>query len=96
MLRAGRLSPGGGPSRRISDDGETPSWSADGQWIYFTPNRSGKYRVWKVPAGGGSGIQAVTSEASAAREGPQGVDVYFAKVDGGIWRRPLAGADESR
>ena len=29
-------------------------WSADGQWIYFTSWRSGNYRLWRMPANGGT------------------------------------------
>lgn len=85
----------GGPSRRLSEDGEFPTWSADGRAIYFTRNRGGKYHVWRVPATGGAAVQAIASEAAAAREGPDGADLYFAKINGGIWRRPLAGGEET-
>jgi len=29
----------------------TPSWSSDGQWIYFASNRTGTYQIWKIAAG---------------------------------------------
>jgi len=32
------------------DDG--PEYSADGKWIYFCSNRSGKWDGWRMPAGG--------------------------------------------
>lgn len=85
----------GGPPRSVTDDGEIPSWSADGRWIYFMRNPGGQFHVWKVPAAGGAAVQAITSEASVAHESPQGGDVYFATANGGIWRRPVAGGDET-
>jgi len=85
----------GGPLRTVSEDGELPTWSADGRWIYFIRNRPGAFLVWKVPAAGGRALQVMTSEASAAREGPDGADLYFAKTHGGIWRRPVAGGEET-
>jgi TolB protein len=33
-----------------SDDG--PEYSADGQWVYFCSNRSGKWDAWRMPASG--------------------------------------------
>lgn len=85
----------GGPLRKVSEDGELPTWSADGRWIYFMRNRGGRFRIWKVPAAGGPALQVIASEATAAREGPDGADLYFAKINGGIWRRPVAGGEET-
>src|SRR5688572_7023755 len=30
------------------------SW--DGKWIYFTSNRTGEDRIWKIPASGGDAV----------------------------------------
>src|SRR6185503_12345927 len=57
----------GGPARRLCDDGETPTWSADGQWIYFIRNR-GRFTLWKVPVVGGPPEQVLASDVSVARE----------------------------
>jgi Tol biopolymer transport system component/tRNA A-37 threonylcarbamoyl transferase component Bud32 len=86
---------GGGPLRKVSDDGEMPSWSADGRWIYFRRVRGGRFYVWKVPAEGGTAVQAIASEASVALEAPKGADLYFVRVEGGIWYRPVAGGPET-
>ncbi len=37
-------------SGNTRDDG--PEYSADGKWIYFCSNRSGKWDVWRMPASG--------------------------------------------
>jgi serine/threonine protein kinase/Tol biopolymer transport system component len=86
---------GGGPSRRVTDDGEVPSWSADGRSIYFVRSGSSRFRVWKVPAAGGTAVQALVSDASVAHESTDGADIYFAGFKGGIWRRPVAGGEET-
>ena len=36
----------------------SPSWSADGQWIYFLSTRSGSSQVWRIPTCGGEAEQA--------------------------------------
>ena len=84
----------GGPARRLYDDGETPTWSADGEWIYFTRTR-GKFTLWKVPVAGGTPEQVLTSEVFSAREAVQSRDLYFVRLDG-IWRRPFSAAEETR
>jgi serine/threonine protein kinase/Tol biopolymer transport system component len=85
----------GGATRRVSPDGEYPTWSADGRWIYFVRNNTGRFHVWKVSRDGGPAFQAITREACVAREGPHG-EVYFtaAGTDGGIWRRAPGDARE--
>ena len=37
-------------TNKAQDDG--PEYSADGKWIYFCSNRSGKWDGWRMPAGG--------------------------------------------
>ncbi len=37
-------------TNKALDDG--PEYSANGQWIYFCSNRSGKFDGWRMPAGG--------------------------------------------
>ncbi len=31
-----------------------PAWSGDGQWIYFSSDRSGHYEIWAIDAGSGA------------------------------------------
>jgi TolB protein len=37
-------------TNKAADDG--PEYSADGKWVYFCSNRSGKWDVWRMPADG--------------------------------------------
>ena len=47
---------GGGVERRLTDHAATdalPRWSRDGQWVYFTSDRSGNWQIYRVPPSGG-------------------------------------------
>lgn len=37
-------------TNKAEDD--SPEYSGNGQWVYFCSNRSGKWDVWRMPAGG--------------------------------------------
>jgi acylaminoacyl-peptidase len=48
------------PPRLIRDQekgGTSPTWSADGHWLYFLSSRSGSTQVWRAPAGGSEAHQ---------------------------------------
>jgi Tol biopolymer transport system component len=73
-----------------------PGWSADGKWIYFSSTRSGRSEIWKVPAAGGQAVQMTRKGGLMPRESPDGQFVYYRKDEGGLWRMPVAGGDESQ
>jgi Tol biopolymer transport system component len=90
----------GGPSRRVASDtpdGVVPSWSRDGQWIYFASGRTGRLEVWKVPAAGGQAVQITKRGGFAASESQDGKSLYYAKgirLDG-LWRVGVNGGEEA-
>jgi dipeptidyl aminopeptidase/acylaminoacyl peptidase len=94
------ISSQGGARRRLTAEDDysdvAPSWSRDGQWIYFTSRRSGDWQVWKVPATGGELVQVTKQGGFVAFEAPDGKSVYYAKGDSvpGIWRVPVDGGQE--
>ena len=49
-----------------------PIWSRDGNWIYFSSNRTGRIEVWKVPAGGGNAVQVTRNGGLYGVESPDG------------------------
>jgi hypothetical protein len=65
-----------------------PSWSHDGQWLYFCSNRSGKLQIWKRPFTGGDAFQLTQQGGLEAFEAPDGKTVYYLKGRGiaGLWR----------
>jgi len=90
----------GGPSRRVASDhsdGVVPSWSRDGQWIYFASPRTGQSEVWKVPAAGGEAIQLTKRGGFAAFESRDGKSLYYAKGMNiaGLWSVAVNGGDEA-
>lgn len=52
---------GGGTSRKLTTESSnevTPGSSADGNFIYFAPDRSGSWQIWKVDGGAAQQITA--------------------------------------
>lgn len=75
-----------------------PSWSHDGNWIYFLNGTdSGHPAIWKVPSGGGHGhpIQLTTNTSWWPVESPDGQYVYFSR-DNYIWRVSTDGTKEQQ
>ena len=90
---------GGNPRRLTTEPSEdiVPSWSSDGQWIYFCSNRGGSHQIWKMPAAGGQAVQVTKHGGFDNMESPDGRFLYYAKGRGesGIWRIPVAGGEET-
>lgn len=83
----------------------TPSWSADGRWIYFASLRSGQWNIWKISSTGGEPLRVTENRGVHPVESPNGKYLYYAKPANpvtvtstaevpGIWRIPTAGGDE--
>jgi len=92
--------PGGTPRLLTTNPGNdnlAPSWSRDGQWIYFSSKQGGgPFQLWKVPARGGKPVQITKAGGVAAAESADGRFLYFVKYElGGLWRMPLQGGPES-
>lgn len=78
-------------------DALAPSWSHDGQWIYFGAVRGDGWEVWRLSAAGGA-MQPVTRQGGlVAREAPDGSALYYTKRGiPGLWRMPPDGGEETR
>jgi Tol biopolymer transport system component len=78
--------PGGQPHNLTSHpaDDNLPSYSRDGNWIYFASNRSGRYEVWRMPAAGGGAFQITDNGGFEALE----------SWDSPLFARPVAGGPE--
>jgi Tol biopolymer transport system component len=92
----------GGSPRRIttgSFDEGYPTWSADGRWIYFRSDRSGRPQIWKAPSGsGGEPVQVTRNGAVEGIESADGKLLYFVKGpdEMGLWSVPSNGGEEHR
>jgi Tol biopolymer transport system component len=74
-----------------------PSWSRNGQWIYFNSDRSGSYQIWKMPSAGGPATQVTKQGGFEGFESSDGKFLYYGRGQGipGIWRVPTAGGEET-
>jgi Tol biopolymer transport system component len=74
-----------------------PSWSADGVYVYFTSNRTGRDEVWKQALAGGEAIQVTRHGGYFSHESQDGKWLYFSKLEPqSIWRAPVPGAGAGR
>ena len=82
---------GGSPHKVTNDpaDDLVPSWSRNGDWIYFASTRSGTQQVWKVMPEGGRLIKVTQHGGGYAKESHDGRYIYYARTDGtvtALWR----------
>lgn len=90
----------GGTPRRITAsnfDNVVPSFSRDGQWIYYSSNASRRWELWKTRVDGtGQPIQLTKNGGFSGFESVDGSTVYYVKWDKlGIFSMPAAGGPET-
>jgi Tol biopolymer transport system component/DNA-binding winged helix-turn-helix (wHTH) protein len=92
--------PGGTPRQITTMPGTNnvvPSWSRNGQWVYFVSKGGGAdFQVWKVPIRGGRAVQMTKKGGFAPLEADDGF-LYFTKSYDipGIWKVPSSGGTET-
>ncbi len=92
----------GGPARALTHataDSAVPSWSREGNWVYFYSNRSGRLEIWRVPAQGGPAEQVTKRGGYTAFESADGKTLYYTKSEigaEGLFALPLAGGEEKQ
>jgi Tol biopolymer transport system component len=82
---------GGTPQAVVTSDAEdiSPSWSAEGRYLYFSSNRDNGYQIWKKDLSNPDDepTQVTTIGGLAAFESEDGSSVYFVRPnEPGIWR----------
>lgn len=73
-----------------------PSWSRDGNWIYFCSDRAGGLNLWRMPSAGGEAIQITRSGGFESFPAPDGKTIFYTKGgdEAGVWQISVEGADE--
>jgi Tol biopolymer transport system component/DNA-binding winged helix-turn-helix (wHTH) protein len=88
-----------GQNMHAITDGEysnlVPSWSRDGQSIYFCSARSGSEQLWKQSIHGGGAVQITQHGGFTGFESYDGKTLYYAKDGGGLWSVPANGGTET-
>jgi Tol biopolymer transport system component/DNA-binding winged helix-turn-helix (wHTH) protein len=70
----------GRPPVRLTSDSTFdgfPEWSSDGQWIYFTSNRTGRPELWKISVNAGTASQLTRDGGLQPREAPDGRTIFY-------------------
>jgi Tol biopolymer transport system component len=76
-------------------DENRPSWSRDGQSLYYGSNRPGRYEIWRVPAAGGTEEQVTHGGGFLPFESLDGRTLYYLRRIGGeLLAQPTAGGQE--
>jgi len=83
----------GGSPRRLTTGAlrlSQPSWAREGKWLYFSSAADGVVSVWKVRAAGGPST-LVARPGRWPMPSRDGLTVYYAGPEQGVWRRPAEG-----
>jgi Tol biopolymer transport system component/DNA-binding winged helix-turn-helix (wHTH) protein len=74
-------------------DNLLPSWSRDGNWIYFASKHGDEpFQIWRTPAQGGTPLQLTRHGGISPVESFDGQYLYYSKYEQkGVWRIPLQG-----
>jgi len=65
-------------------ENSAPTWSADGKWIYFGYDRTGRFEVFKTSLMTHETRQITHADGYFGQESPDGKYVYFDKPDGAM------------
>ena len=79
-------------------DNLSPSWSRDGKWLYFASKRGTEaFQIWKIPVQGGDPVQLTRHGGISAVESTDSRYLYYSKFEeGGVWRMPVQGREETQ
>lgn len=74
-----------------------PSWSRNGDWIYFGSRRTGQRQIWKIPQIGGEAVQVTKTGGVMGFESFDGTSLIYSKLEeSGLWVLDLDSRAERR
>jgi len=76
----------GGSLRRLTSSPaahNSPTWSHDGRFVYFTSQRAGTETIWRVPAAGGPEEQVTHTGGGRCEEAAYGETLFFLRATSG-------------
>jgi len=74
-----------------------PTYSRDGNWIYFSSVHAGAFVLKRMAASGGPSTVIVGRSVEGAQESADGRWLYFSdSPSGGLWKMPMGGGEISR
>jgi Tol biopolymer transport system component len=90
----------GGSLRRLTSSGaahNSPTWSHDGRFVYFSSQRAGTETIWRVPVAGGPEEQVTHTGGGRCEEAADGQTLFFLRAtfgDSPLLAVSLAGGQE--
>jgi Tol biopolymer transport system component len=82
-----------GPSRALTTGpalDESPLWSPDGRWVFFSSRRGGSWQVLRMPAEGGEAVLLTQGGGRLRAVSPDGLRLYYVR-DQKLWAIPSEG-----
>src|SRR5579862_791885 len=85
------------PRRILRGPNCEPSWSRDGEWIYFCSLRGGPPEIWRMRPDGSREQQLTHHGGSQPIGSPDGQSIFYEKPGDHteVWKVPTAGGNES-
>jgi len=86
---------GGTPQQIVNDEGDqlSPTWSRDGEWIYFSWSQASGRDIWRVRVSNGSRERVTHGGGFLESESPDGRTLFYISksVDSPLMAQSLAG-----
>jgi Tol biopolymer transport system component len=73
----------GGSLRRLTSSSAAhsgPTWSHEGRFVYFSSDRGGADKIWRVPVAGGPEEQVAHTEGGRCEEAADGQTLFFRRA----------------
>lgn len=95
------ISSSGGTQKPITQSSNIfPRFSANGEWIYYSSNKSGENQIWKISKDGTKDIQVTKNGGEAAYESPDGKWLYYSRfwtaTKNGLFKISVDGGEEQK